>query len=129
MKKRFFDLFFSSVGLVVLSPFFLLFALIIEWDSPGPVFFRQSRIGQDGKEFKLIKFRTMIVNADKFGPQITSAKDSRITNIGRLLRRSKIDELPQLINVIMGQMSLVGPRPEVPRYVNQWLETDKLFIL
>ncbi|MDR1853583.1 MAG: sugar transferase [Azoarcus sp.] len=117
MLKRTFDLFCSLVGLVFLSPFFLVVALLIKRDSPGPVFFRQERVGRGGKHFRIHKFRTMRVNAEDEGLRITTGKDSRITSIGAFLRKYKIDELPQLLDVVAGNMSLVGPRPEVPEYV------------
>lgn len=120
MSKRIFDLFFASLGLILLSPLFLFIAGWIKWDSPGSIFFRQERVGQYGKIFHIHKFRTMITNAEKVGMQITIGKDPRITRSGELLRRYKLDELPQLIDVIAGTMSLVGPRPEVPKYVTYY---------
>jgi lipopolysaccharide/colanic/teichoic acid biosynthesis glycosyltransferase len=124
-KKRLFDLLFSIPGFLLLSPFFYLAALAIKVESPGPVFFRQVRVGQKGKYFWVIKFRTMLVNAEKIGPQITVGRDPRITGMGRLLRKTKLDELPQLFNVLVGDMSLVGPRPEVPRYVGLYSQTQR----
>ena len=124
-QKRFFDLFFAIPGFLILSPFFYLAALAIKLDSPGPVFFRQLRVGRQGHYFRLVKFRTMLANAEKMGPQITVGKDSRITRLGELLRKTKVDELPQLFNVLTGDMSLVGPRPEVPRYVSLYSQEDK----
>lgn len=117
LGKRALDLVLSAALLVALSPLLLLIALLVRQSSPGPVFYRATRVGRDGKLFKLYKFRSMVVNADKVGPAITTSGDSRITPIGRRLRDSKLDELPQLINVLKGEMSLVGPRPEDPRYV------------
>ena len=117
MIKRVFDLLASLSGLVVLCPLFAAIAVSIKLGDGGPIFYRQERVGRGGRCFKIWKFRTMRVNADKIGPSITSSVDPRITAIGRLLRRSKLDELPQLLNVAFGEMSLVGPRPEVPRYV------------
>ena len=120
IAKRLFDLFFSLIGLIILLPVFLILAVLIKWDSKGPVFFRQERMGRFGQPFKIHKFRTMTVNTGASGaggPLITARGDSRITRVGRILRRYKLDELAQLIDVIMGNMSLVGPRPEVPRYV------------
>jgi lipopolysaccharide/colanic/teichoic acid biosynthesis glycosyltransferase len=114
---RFLDAIASGLGLIVLSPLFLLVALAIWLDSPGPVFFRARRVGKEGVPFSLYKFRSMVAGADKQGPGITATGDARITRVGRFLRRTKIDELPQLINVLEGEMSLVGPRPEDPRYV------------
>jgi lipopolysaccharide/colanic/teichoic acid biosynthesis glycosyltransferase len=117
MLKRSFDFIASGVGLVILSPLLVLIALAIRLSSGRPVVYRANRVGQHGKEFGLYKFRTMVADADRQGPGITSLHDSRITSIGRFLRRTKLDELPQLINVFDGEMSLVGPRPEDPRYV------------
>jgi lipopolysaccharide/colanic/teichoic acid biosynthesis glycosyltransferase len=115
--KRAFDFVTSAIGLIVLSPIMAFIALLIRLDSSGPIFYRATRVGLGGRLFTLYKFRSMVVNADKIGPGITSAGDSRITRIGRVLRRTKLDELPQLFNVFRGDMSLVGPRPEDPCYV------------
>ncbi len=117
MVKRAFDLIFAVFGLLVLMPLFPLIAIAIKIESSGPVFFRSRRVGRNGREFFLLKFRTMTKDAPLKGPPITIGADSRITRVGRFLRRAKIDELPQLINVLRGEMSLVGPRPEVPEYV------------
>ena len=117
MSKRLFDLIFASLGLVMLSPLLLLMAAWVKLDSNGSIFFRQERVGQHGKTFRIHKFRTMITDTEKRGLQITVGKDSRITRSGAFLRRYKLDELPQLIDVVIGNMSLVGPRPEVPKYV------------
>lgn len=117
MLKRIFDLLASTLGLIILSPLFALIALLIRLTSPGPVFYRARRVGQGGREFTLYKFRSMVADADRRGPGITAAGDSRVTPVGRVLRRTKLDELPQLWNVLRGDMSLVGPRPEDPRYV------------
>ena len=100
-------------------------AIVIKLDSPGPVFFRQERVGQFGRPFRIYKFRTMVTDAERLGAQVTTGDDPRITGLGRFLRKYKIDELPQLINVIIGDMSLVGPRPEVPRYVEAFHEDYK----
>ncbi len=116
--KRLFDIFFSTIGLVLVLPFFVFFALLIKLSSKGEVFFKQERVGQNFNLFKIYKFRTMIKDAESKGPKITVAGDQRITKIGKLLRKYKIDELPQLINVLKGEMSFVGPRPEVIKYVN-----------
>jgi lipopolysaccharide/colanic/teichoic acid biosynthesis glycosyltransferase len=116
-NKRLFDLTGATMGLLVLSPFGLLIGLLIKLADGGPIFYRQIRIGQFGKAFGIWKFRSMVVNAEKLGPSITKDKDPRITRVGRFLRKTKLDELPQLWNVLVGEMSLVGPRPEVPRYV------------
>lgn len=117
MSKRLFDFVMASLGLLALGPLLLLIALAIKLDSPGPVFFRQERVGRFGKPFHIHKFRTMRHDPAGQGLQITVGADSRITRVGGLLRGSKLDELPQLIDVWVGTMSLVGPRPEVPRYV------------
>lgn len=115
--QRAFDMLGASVGLALLSPIFLCVALWVKFDAPGPVFYRARRVGQGGEPFRLFKFRSMVVDADRRGPGITTAGDARVTRSGRWLRRTKVDELPQLINVLRGEMSLVGPRPEDPRYV------------
>ena len=115
--KRIFDLVASTLVLVALSPITLIIALAVRLDSPGPIFYRARRVGQHGKLFTLYKFRSMVAEADKQGPGITAAGDARVTRVGRVLRRAKLDELPQLFNVLRGEMSLVGPRPEDPRYV------------
>ncbi|HEC66944.1 MAG TPA: sugar transferase [bacterium] len=125
MGKRIFDLFFSLIGLVILSPLFLVIAMLIKLDSEGPIFFRQERVGLRGRLFNIYKFRTMAANAEKIGGQITVGQDSRITRIGRSLRRFNLDELPQLINVSKGEVSLVGPRPELPKYVELYSEEQK----
>jgi lipopolysaccharide/colanic/teichoic acid biosynthesis glycosyltransferase len=117
MAKRAFDLFFSVVGLLVLSPLLLLLALAVKLSSRGPVLFWQQRIGKDGRPFYIIKFRSMVVNAEKLGLSVTKVGDPRITRVGRFMRKTKLDELPQLWNVLVDDMSFVGPRPEVPRYV------------
>ena len=117
MTKRLFDVIFSLAGVVLLFPVLLLVALLVKLDSKGPVFFRQERIGQGFKPFIIVKFRTMVTDACRKGPLVTSGGDRRITKIGKFLRRTKIDELPQLLNVLKGDMSLVGPRPEVAKYV------------
>lgn len=115
--KRLFDIVVSTLGLIVVSPLMLIIAIANYLTAPGPIFYRAPRIGLHGRQFYIYKFRTMVVNADKIGPKVTVSGDSRITPIGRILRRTKLDELPQLINVLRGDMSLVGPRPEDPRYV------------
>jgi len=118
--KRLFDLLFVIPDLLFVLPFFVLFAVWIKLDSTGPVFFRQERIGHKGRPFSIWKFRTMIDHEEKNGSQLTIGDDLRITRSGYWLRKFKIDELPQLFNVLMGDMSLVGPRPEVPMYVSQY---------
>lgn len=113
--KRVIDFFGSLIGSVIISPILIIIALLIKLTSKGPVFFKQERLGKDGKTFKILKFRTMVVNAEKIGDglSVKSENDNRITRVGRLLRATSLDELPQLFNVILGQMSLVGPRPPV----------------
>jgi lipopolysaccharide/colanic/teichoic acid biosynthesis glycosyltransferase len=118
--KRFLDLVASAAGLILCSPLLLAIALAIKLGSPGPVFFRQDRVGQLGKPFKILKFRSMCDGADRMGPGITVSHDSRVTPVGRILRKLKFDELPQLWNVLVGDMSLVGPRPELPEYVRDY---------
>ena len=120
--KSFFDRFMALIMLICFLPIFVIISLFIYFDSPGPIFFKQNRITQYGKSFKIYKFRTMVVNAEKVGTLVTSENDKRITNIGNKLRKCRLDELPQLINVIKGEMSFVGTRPEVPKYVAQYSE-------
>jgi lipopolysaccharide/colanic/teichoic acid biosynthesis glycosyltransferase len=122
MTKRLLDLVASAAGLVCLLPLFLVIAALIKADSRGPVFFTQERMGCRFRPFRILKFRTMVQGAPARGRSITCGDDPRITRVGRFLRASKIDELPQLINVIRGEMSLVGPRPELPRYVARFRE-------
>ena len=123
--KRAIDLMVAIPAAVLLSPLFIVTAVWIKLDSRGPVFFLQERVGQFGRLFRIFKFRTMAVDAEKRGPLITVGADYRITRSGRLLRKYKLDELPQLFNVIKGEMSLVGPRPEVPRYVELYTEDQR----
>ena len=120
---RFFDFILSLVGLVVLAPIFIVLAIWIKVDSTGPVFYKQVRVGQNGIDFGLFKFRSMVVDADKKGLITVGGRDPRITRSGYFIRKYKLDELPQLINVLVGDMSLVGPRPEVRKYVD--LYTDE----
>ena len=115
LLKRMFDILLSLVLLVLLSPVMLILALAIRLDSPGEVLFRQVRVTQYGQEFRIFKFRTMVANAQQLGTQVTVQGDMRITRVGKLLRKCRLDELPQLLNILMGQMSFVGTRPEVPR--------------
>lgn len=129
MIKRLFDFICSFTGLILLSPIFVFIALWIKADSKGPIFFKQIRVGQFGKEFIIHKFRTMVNGAPKKGLAITVGQDSRITKVGRFLRKYKLDELPQLIDVLRGKMSLVGPRPEIPQYVNLYPEGVKEKVL
>lgn len=123
--KRLFDIIFSFLGLLFLLPVFLIIAVAIKLDSKGSVFFKQKRVGKGGKEFKIYKFRTMVEDAEKKGMRITVDGDKRITKLGYFLRKYKIDELPQLINVLLGDMSFVGPRPEVPKYVAMYDEDQR----
>ena len=125
MRKRAFDLVVSALGLIVLSPLLLVLALLIKLGSRGGVFYRGLRAGRFGKPFRIFKFRTMVLNADKIGGPSTSADDPRVTRIGAFLRRYKMDELPQLLNVVKGDMSLVGPRPEVLEEVSLYNEQEK----
>lgn len=120
MSKRLFDLLASGLGLLLLSPVLLGIAVWIKFDSPGLVFFRQERVGQGGRVFRIHKFRTMVTGAEELGLQITVGADARVTRVGKWLRKYKLDEFPQLIDVCLGHMSLVGPRPEVPRYVSTY---------
>lgn len=120
MSKRLFDLVFSLSGLIILAPAFAFISILILLDSRGPIFYKQVRVGRNNADFKLFKFRTMRVDADKLGLLTVGNRDPRITGIGYWLRKFKIDELPQLINVLIGNMSFVGPRPEVRKYVNMY---------
>ena len=117
MAKRLFDLLGAALALLLLSPLLLLIGLAVRLDSAGPVFFRQERVGRHGVPFRIHKFRTMRADAQALGPQVTVGRDPRITRVGHWLRDRRLDELPQFIDVLAGRMSLVGPRPEVPRYV------------
>jgi lipopolysaccharide/colanic/teichoic acid biosynthesis glycosyltransferase len=128
--KRLFDIFFAALWLVVLSPVLLVLAVLVKVSDGGPMLFRQRRIGQGGRPFYIVKFRSMVVNAENAGLSITAQGDPRITRMGRILRRTKLDELPQLWNVLVGEMSFVGPRPEVPRYVAHYtLEQRRVLLL
>lgn len=118
--KRLFDIVASGCGLLILSPLFLVIAIWIKFDSPGPIFYRQVRVGRHNKDFRIFKFRSMRVGADKGSLVTIGNRDTRVTHSGYYIRKFKIDELPQLINVFIGDMSLVGPRPEVRYYVNYW---------
>jgi len=129
LLKRCFDLFFTIPGVIILMPVFILIAIWIKKDSLGPIFFRQERVGLAGISFGIYKFRTMVVDAEKQGKQITVGADRRITPSGQFLRKYKLDELPQLINVLIGDMSLVGPRPEVPRYVAEYPQVTRNIVL
>lgn len=127
--KRAFDLLFVVPGLILLSPVFLLIAFVIKLSSDGPIFFKQVRVGQQGKLFCVLKFRTMVMDAEAKGAKVTIHGDPRITKVGHFLREYKLDELPQLINVLKGEMSLVGPRPEVPEYVSFYTDDVKKIVL
>lgn len=124
LLKRIFDVMASAVMLVLLSPVFLILAVAIKLDSPGPVFFRQLRVTQYGREFRIFKFRTMVSNAEQLGSQVTVKGDARITKVGRVIRKYRLDEVCQLLDVFRGTMSFVGTRPEVPKYVAQY--TDEM---
>jgi lipopolysaccharide/colanic/teichoic acid biosynthesis glycosyltransferase len=129
MAKRLFDWLASGLGLLVLLPVLLALAVWIKLDSPGPVFFRQDRVGQGGRLFRIHKFRTMVTDAERLGLQITVGADARVTHAGQWLRKYKLDELPQLLDVWLGNMSLVGPRPEVPRYVACYPDAVRKLVL
>lgn len=118
--KRLFDIIVSFVMLLILSPLILILAVIISVDSSGGVFFRQERITRYGEKFKIFKFRTMVANAESLGSQVTVQNDMRVTKVGAVLRKFRLDEIPQLINILLGDMSFVGTRPEVPKYVDQY---------
>ena len=127
--KRLMDIVLSGAALALLWPVLLLVALAIRIDDPGPVFYRQVRVGRGGKPVRIYKFRTMVVDADKKGLSITVGRDSRITRVGAFLRKTKLDELAQLLNVFVGDMSFVGPRPEVPRYVELYTPYQRQVLL
>jgi len=129
MIKRIFDTFFSFFGLILTLPLFIIIAILIKLDSKGPVFYRGVRIGQFGKQFKIFKFRTMVEKAEELGGPSTAADDPRLTKFGKFLKKYKLDELPQLISVLKGEMGLVGPRPEVPLYVDMMTEEERKTIL
>lgn len=121
--KRFFDIFFAVIGIIILFPVMLVIAAAIKLDSKGPVIYKQDRLGKNGRIFKIYKFRTMIENAEKMGSGLfTFENDPRITKVGKFLRKTSLDELPQLFNVLKGDMSFVGPRPPVPFYPKKWEE-------
>lgn len=124
--KRILDFIFALLGLILLTPLLVIISLLIKLDSKGPVFYRGERVGRFGKIFKIWKFRTMVPNAEKIGTIHASRNDPRITKMGKFLRRYKLDELPQLINVFKGEMSFVGPRPQVKYYVNLYNEEEKI---
>jgi len=126
--KRSFDISVAAIGLVLLAPMLVLIALTVKLCSPGPALYRGIRVGLCGKLFSMLKFRTMVVNAESLGGSATAADDQRITSIGKFLRRYKLDELPQLLNVLAGDMSLVGPRPEVQKYVNLYSPEEQAIL-
>jgi lipopolysaccharide/colanic/teichoic acid biosynthesis glycosyltransferase len=126
--KRGFDLLVATVALALLGAPLLLLALAVRWSSPGPALFRQPRVGRGGKLFRIWKLRTMVDGASRIGPAVTADGDPRVTRLGRWLRKSKLDELPQLVNVWLGDMSLIGPRPEVPKYVERYDALDRLVL-
>lgn len=127
--KRVFDLVVSGILLIVLSPIFLILSILIKLDSKGPVMFRQVRVTTYGKEFRIFKFRTMVNNADKLGTQVTTKGDARVTKVGKLLRGCRLDELPQLLNILSGDMTFVGTRPEVVKYVQHYTNEMKATLL
>lgn len=127
--KRFLDISLSVIAILILLPMYLICAILVKLSSPGPVFFLQERIGLNNKPFQIIKFRTMYVNSEANGPQLSSSNDSRITPVGRFMRKTRLDEFPQFINVILGQMSLVGPRPERQFYIDQIVQHEPQYVL
>ncbi len=128
MIKRLFDFFVSGIALVVLSPFFLAMAIAIRLDSKGPVFYRGVRVGLRGKPFRIFKFRSMVVDAESLGASSTNARDPRVTRMGHVIRKFKLDEFSQLINVFLGDMSFVGPRPEVQKFVDLYTEEEQAIL-
>lgn len=129
MTKRLFDIIFSFLGLIITALLLGLIAVLIKIGSKGPVFFRGTRVGRNGKPFRMFKFRTMVPSAEKLGGLSTAEDDPRLTKIGKFLKKFQLDELPQLINVLKGEMSFVGPRPEVPFYVKIMTEEERKIIL
>lgn len=127
--KRLFDIIFSFFGLVITAPLLVLFAILIKITSPGPVFHRGLRTGKFGKQFRIFKFRSMVMNAEKLGGPSTSTDDPRLTKFGKFLRKHNLDELPQLLNILKGEMSFVGPRPEVPSEIETYKLEEKEIIL
>lgn len=129
MKKRLFDITISLIGLILASPFLIIMALMIKKDSKGPVFYRGARMGRYGKTFRIYKFRSMVPDAEQLGGYSTSSDDPRLTNFGKFLKNHNLDELPQLINILKGEMSFVGPRPEVPQEMETYKEEERRVIL
>ena len=127
--KRLFDILASLILLIILSPLFIIFSIMIKLDSKGPIMFKQNRVTENGRIFKIFKFRTMVENADKNGSQVTIENDDRVTKIGKFLRKFRLDEIPQLINILIGDMSFVGTRPEVPKYVELYTDEMKATLL
>lgn len=127
--KRLFDIIFSLFGLIITLPLFLVIPFLIKRESPGPAFYQGERMGKNGKFFKILKFRTMVLDAEELGGPSTVADDPRLLKIGKFLRKYKLDELPQLINVLKGEMSLVGPRPEVKMYIDMMNDEERKTIL
>jgi len=125
MIKRLFDLFFSFLGIILVFPLLLFVAILIKRELPGPVFYRGVRVGKNGKEFRIFKFRTMVIDAEKLGGPSTAGDDPRLLKIGHFLKKYQLDELPQLINVLKGEMSFVGPRPEVKMYVDMMTKEER----
>ncbi len=128
MAKRIFDLSCSGFGILMLSPFFIILAIAIKLESKGSVFYRGVRVGMNGKSFRIFKFRSMVANAEQSGITSTSATDMRITKTGKFIRQFKFDEFSQLLNVFLGDMSLVGPRPEVQKFVDMYTEEEKIIL-
>lgn len=129
LVKRIFDIIVSGILLVIVSPILLVLSILIKLDSPGPIMFRQVRVTTYGKEFRIFKFRTMVNNADKMGSQVTTKDDVRVTKLGKILRGCRLDELPQLLNVLLGEMTFVGTRPEIPKYVGHYTNEMKATLL
>ncbi len=127
MFKRLFDIIFSIFGIIILSPIFIILALSVKFTSPGPILYLGKRTGLNGKSFKIFKFRSMFLNSEK-GPGTTSKNDKRITKIGFYIRKYKLDELPQLFNILFGEMSFVGPRPELKKYTDLYTEEEKIIL-
>lgn len=128
IMKRLFDIFSATLGLVIMGPALVWISLLIKREDGGPILYPGVRTGRFGKPFRMLKFRTMVINADQIGGSSTADDDPRITKVGRALRKYKLDEIPQLINVLKGDMSIVGPRPEVPYYTDQFSEKEKLIL-
>jgi lipopolysaccharide/colanic/teichoic acid biosynthesis glycosyltransferase len=128
LAKRVFDIAVALIGLIVLAPAFAVIAVLIKLDSSGPVFFKGQRVGQYGDTFDMLKFRSMVANAPEKGPAITGKDDPRVTRLGRFLRKTKLDELPGLVNVLRGEMSLVGPRPEAPVWVERYTPQQRMVL-